>query len=314
MSGHGQFHSLEGHNWVEQLRDVLKYEPPLIDEAVLEAAYDAGEIDTPTMFAYFEGRLSDEQRLEVEAEAAASAHALRKLTRVGAIVAQSRGGAVALGGRSSAAGNVPAASVPQRSASAELPSAGASPPSPAASTRVVHRITLGPPCDSIGGNSLPRAEDCLRISPESPCEFFRSLEKNRDQLRIFHQSAPEGTLVAVRLEEPAAEVLQSPARQFAVLRRGSDSTTTTTLTIPRSCQRAEVILELSEIPLAELTGDDVTCLLNSYANASAEDPVSVTPLHEPRSAWQTWADGVLQAPANFVDPAIREVAELIAGE
>ncbi len=89
----GQFQSPGANDWFEQIRDFLEHEPPALDEAVLDAAYEAGEIDTPTMFAYFEGRLSEEQRREVEAEAAGSPHALRKLARIGAIVAQSQGGA-----------------------------------------------------------------------------------------------------------------------------------------------------------------------------------------------------------------------------
>ncbi len=90
MSAYGHFSSPGANDWVEQLRDAICHEPPPIDEAVLEAAYEASEIDTPTMFAYFEGELSDEERKAVEAEVAASPHALRKLTRIGAIVAQSR--------------------------------------------------------------------------------------------------------------------------------------------------------------------------------------------------------------------------------
>jgi hypothetical protein len=92
--------------------------------------------------------------------------------------------------------------------------------------------------------------------------LFRSLEKNRDQLRIFHHAAPVGTLLAIRL--------------------------------------------------TDLSAQDANTLLNSYEKAAIEDPVAVTPLHEPRSAWQIWADEVLKNPAYPLDPAVKEVAELIA--
>lgn len=291
MSGYGQIPSPGANDWVERLRDAVCHEPPPIDEAVLDAAYEACEIDTPTMFAYFEGRLGEEQRREVEAEVAVSPHALRKMTRIGAIVAQSHRVSVPL----------PA---PANASQADSPSQ--KPPT-------VHRVRLSQPRSSIG-NSLPRSEDCLRISPDSPCEFFRSLEKNRDQLRIFHHAAPVGTLVEIRLIELHAD-LQTPTTlppQFAVLRRGSESMTTTTLTIPLSFKRGELDLELEEVPLARLSAQDANTLLNSYEKAAIEDPVSVTPLHEPRSAWQAWADTVLERSPEEVDPAVREVAELIA--
>jgi hypothetical protein len=109
-----------------------------------------------------------------------------------------------------------------------------------------------------------------------------------------------------------ADSPNSPPAQFAVLRRGSETTTTTTLTIPLSFKRGEILFELLEIPLAELTSEDAGRLLNSHEKASKEDPVAVTPLHEPRSAWQIWADEVLKTPRDQMDPAIWEVAELIA--
>jgi hypothetical protein len=304
MSAYGQFSSQGANDWVERLRDAVCHEPPAIDEAVLDAAYDACEIDTPTMFAYFEGRLSEAERREVEAEVAASPHALRKLTRIGAIVAQSQ--AIA-----SPSLGIPATAEPQltagRSVSASASDSTASHPSR------IYRVGLSQPRSSIG-NALPRSEDCLRIAPDSPCEFFRSLEKNRDQLRIFHHAAPAGTLLAIRLFELHQDAKTSNALpvQFAVLRRGSESTSTTTITIPLSFKRGELFLEIQEIPLSELSGQDASGLLNSYEKAAIEDPVSVTPLHEPRSAWQTWADEVLQSLSHEVDPAVWEVAELIA--
>jgi hypothetical protein len=305
MSAYGQFSSAGANDWVDRLRDAVCHEPPPIDEAVLDSAYDACEIDTATMFAYFEGGLSEEERQIVEAEIATSPHALRKLTRIGAIVAQSR--------------SVPA--VPQRTpansehrfAAARSLSSGASPTESASHSPAVHRIRLSQPRSSIG-NNLPRSEDCLRITPDSPCEFFRSLEKNRDQLRIFHHAAPVGTLVEIRLHELHKDPKTSNAipAHFAVLRRGSEAMSTTTLTIPLSFKRGELDLELKEIPIAELSTQDANGLLNSYEKAASEDPVSVTPLHEPRSAWQIWADAVLKATSQHVDPAVREVAELIA--
>lgn len=300
MSAYGQFSSPGANDWVERLRDAVCHEPPPIDEAVLDLAYDACEIDTATMFAYFEGGLSDEERQTVEAEVAASPHALRKLTRIGAIVAQSQPRA-----GTSPRGVLPTEQRPPVVRSASSDSTTSSP--------TIHRVRLSQPRSSIG-NSLPRSEDCLRTSPDSPCEFFRSLEKNRDQLRIFHHAAAVGTLLAIRLIESHADskAANTLPAHFAVLRRGSETTSTTTLTIPLSFKRGEVDLELREIPIAELSAQDANGLLNSYEKAASEDPVSVTPLHEPRSAWQIWADSVLQAPSRQVDPAVREVAELIA--
>jgi hypothetical protein len=305
MSAYGQFSSSGANDWVERLRDAVCHEPPAIDEAVLEAAYEASDIDTPTMFAYFEGRLTEAERRQVEAEVAASPHAFRKLTRIGAIVAQSQSIAAPLA-------KTPATAEPRLTASRSVsPSAAAE--SALSNPSRVHRVRLSQPRSSIG-NSLPRSEDCLRISPDSPCEFFRSLEKNRDQLRIFHHAAPVGTLVAIRLFELHHDAKTASAfpPQFAVLRRGSEATSTTTLTIPLSFKRGEVTLELQEIPLSELSAQDASGLLNSYEKAAIEDPVSVTPLHEPRSPWQIWADEVLKVPSPQVDPAVREVAELIA--
>jgi hypothetical protein len=289
---------------MERLRDAVCHEPPPIDEAVLDAAYEASEIDTPTMFAYFEGGLSEEERRVVEAEVAASPHALRKLTRIGAIVAQSRSVA-------KRAERIPTVSEPDRAAaslSSQSFSTGSSSPSP-----TVHRVRLSQPRSSIG-NNLPRSEECLGISPDSPCEFFRSLEKSRDQLRIFHHAAPVGTLLGIRLLELHRDqkTANTLPLQFAVLRRGSESTSTTTLTIPLSFKRGELDLELTEIPLGELSAQDANGLLNSYEKAAIEDPIAVTPLHEPRSAWQIWADAVLKTPPHQVDLTVREVAELIA--
>jgi hypothetical protein len=289
MSAYGQFSSPGANDWVERLRDAVCHEAPPIDEAVLDAAYDACEIDTPTMFAYFEGTLSEEERLEVEAEVAASPHALRKLARIGAIVGQNRTVA------------------PSPITTTTHQAAGVSKPS------LVCRVRLSQPRASIG-SSLPRSEDCQRLSPDSPCEFFRSLEKNRDQLLVFHHAAPAGTLLGIRLLELNADrnrPCPSPP-QFAVLRRGTESMTTTALTIPLSFKRGELYLEIKEVPLSELSAQDVSSLLNSYEKAAIEDPISVSPLHEPRSAWQLWADGVLKQSRNEVDPAVWEVAELIA--
>ena len=305
MSAYGQFSSPGANDWMERVRDAVRHEPPPVDEAALDAAYDACEIDTPTMFAYFEGTLSEAERREVEAEAATSPHALRKLTRIGAIVAQNR---------------TPGASRPEFPGIRQKHQSPASthpghPPSnsqtfPAA---VTHRIRLTQPRASIG-NSLPRSEECLRSAPDSPCEFFRSLEKSRDQLRIFHHAAPVGTLLEIRLVELDADP-HTPCAvpiQFAALRRGTESMTTTTLTIPLSFKRGELQLEFRMIAAADLSAQDVSGLLNSYEKAAIEDPISVSPLHEPRSAWQVWADGVLKVPSEQIDPAVREVAELIA--
>jgi hypothetical protein len=300
MSAYGQFSSPGANDWVDRLRDAVCQKLPTIDEAVLDAAYDACEIDTPTMFAYFEGGLSEAERREVEAEVATSPHALRKMTRIGAIVAQS--------------GVFPAAS-PKASASVEHQSSTTPPAAVASSSNpsTIYRMRLSQPCASIG-NNLPRSEECLRISADSPCEFFRSLEKNRDQLRIFHHAAPVGTLLQIRLLELHSESKPSNTLppQFAVLRRGSETTSTTTLTIPLSFKRGELTLELREIPVGELSAQDANGLLNSYEKAAIEDPISVSPLHEPRSAWQCWADATLNTPTNQLDPAVREVAELIA--
>jgi hypothetical protein len=315
MSADGQFQSLRGNDWVEQLRDRLKEEQPSINEAVLDAAYDAGEIDAATMFAYFEDNLSEAERREVEAEAAASSHALNKLTRVGAIVAQSRAGALAAGNRSGSVSAKPQSPAsPNVAAAALSPALDSSERTPSKSPRVVHRVYLGEPRPSLGTNSLPRAEDCVRISADSPCEFYRSLEKDRDQVRIFHQSAPAGTMVRMRILPPdAAESTPDAVPRFAVLRRGSESSTTTTLTIPDGFNRSEVTLEVAEIPPADLTADDVGRMLIAYEEAAQDDPIAVTPLHEPRSAWELWADAVLDCPIGQVAPAVREFAELIAG-
>lgn len=305
MSAYGQFSSAGANDWVERLRDAVCHEPPAIDEAVLDDAYDACEIDAPTMFAYFEGGLSEAERQEVEAEVAASPHALRKLTRIGAIVAQAR---------PVAPPSIKALPAEEHHLTAiRSECASTSPNNSIPKSPTFHRVRLSQPRSSIG-NSLPRSEDCLRISRESPCEFFRSLEKSRDQLRIFHHAAPAGTLLEIRLLELHADVKASNIlpSQFAVLRRGSDTTSTTTLTIPLSFKRGELDLELRAIPLPELSAQDANSLLNSYEKAAIEDPISVSPLHEPRSAWQVWADEILKTPAHQLDPAVREVAELIA--
>ena len=294
MSVDGQFHSLGAGDWVEQLREARQQGcAPLQD--VLDAAYEANEIDSATMFAYFEGRLTEEERRDVEAEAALSPHALNKMARVAAIVAESRGSATA---KVASPAMAPEPISAQHAASQ--------------TQRVTHRVKLGPPRPSIGSHMLPRSEDCVRSTPDSPCEFYRSLEKDRDQVRIFHQSAAVGTLVGLWIREPNAEgdVSHTPPAQFAVLRMSSESSTTTTLTIPDSFGRGEVILEVVEIPPAALTAQDGRGILNSYERAAIEDPVAVTPLHEPRSAWQIWAEEILNTPE--VDRSVREAAELIA--
>ena len=304
----GQFQSRGANDWVERMRDFLDREPPALDEAVLEAAYEAGEIDTEAMFAYCEGRLSEEDRREVEAEAAASPHALRKLARIGAILARSQAGLKPALARSAARvmrsraparpSFTPAASAPEAASTSE-------------SRRVVHRVKLGPPRPSSGLNAPPRPEDSVRVPTDPAYELSRSLEKNRDQLRIYHESAPVGTLLGVKFSAPATEADSAPTK-FVVLRRGSESTTAAALTIPSHFQEGEVNLELWEIPFAELTAEEACGILKSYEHAAQEDPIAVTPLHEPRSAWQTWADAVLNMPAERVHPALWEVAELIA--
>jgi anti-sigma factor RsiW len=295
MSGDSRFRSVGAEDWVEQLRDAKRREPaPGVNEAVLEAAYNASEIDSAMMFAYFEGELTESERQELEAEIALSPHAFNKLARIGAIVAQSRSGS-------------------------RFDSEPASPrhwmeSSPSERQRVIHRVRLPVPRSSMGGHYLPRTEDCIRTAPDSPCEFYRSLEKNRDQLRIFHRSALVGTLVGVRILKAEAESDLSDASftEFAVLRPSSETMTTATLTIPDSYRRGEVILELMEMPAGELSAEDSVWVLESYHKAAAQDPVAVTPLHEPRSAWQIWADQALKLPAEEVDPAVRQAAERIA--
>ena len=92
MSTSGQFPFGGPGDLVEQLREELRESHSPMSEAVLNAAYDACEIDTPTLFAYFEGSLGAQERREVEALAAASPHLLSKLARVGKIVADTRAG------------------------------------------------------------------------------------------------------------------------------------------------------------------------------------------------------------------------------
>ncbi len=303
MSIHGPFQSPGADDWVEEIRDVLKQEPspPPLDDAIFEAAYDAIEIDTVMMFDYFEGRLSEEERLEVEAEVAASPHAMKKLARIGAIVAQSQE-------IETPAIPIAAATKPQSPPQQFLTSTTtASSPKP---TRKTHRVRLSQPQPALGLNAQPRSEDCVQFTTHPDCECYRSLEKNRDQLRLYHQSAPIGTLIGIRFTTAAS--IWEPPDLFVVLRRGSESSTMATFTIPLSFKRREIDLELLEIPLADFTIKDAACVLSSYENAAQEDPVSITPLHEPRSAWQTWADGVLQTPAEEVPTSIREIAELIA--
>ena len=92
-----QLHSPESNDCVEQLREELQQSQLEFGDAVLDAAYDAGDIDTPMLFAYCQGELSAEERREIEAEAARSPHLLSKLTRIGRIVAEARTGGQARG-------------------------------------------------------------------------------------------------------------------------------------------------------------------------------------------------------------------------
>lgn len=307
MSANGQIHSPGSSDWVEQLRETLRHEPPPSDEAILEAAYEASEIDTATLFDYCEGRLSQEERQEVEAEVMACPHTLKKLARIGAIVAESRDGALAAPNR--------VASPQRRNLNYQAPpsSESSSVPAEVKPPSQVFRMKLPQPRPALG-NAQPRREDCLCLSPEGNCEVFRSLEKERDQLRLYHQSAPCGTLLKVKLLELHSPGASSAERftQFLVLRRGSESSTATTLTIPLSFKRGEVELELTPISHHELCAEDATNLLRSFERASQDDPISVTPLHEPRSAWQQWADAILSMPPAKLPQPIREVAELIA--
>lgn len=308
MSANGQIHSPGSNDWVEQLRETLGQEPPPSDEAVLDAAYDASEVDTATLFDYCEGRLSPEERQEVEAEVRASPHTLRKLTRIGAIVLENREGALASTGRRvpSLARNQNYQTTPTSPESSPQPST----PLPPA---VLSRAKLPQPRAALG-NSQPRPDDCVLLSPDADCEIYRSLEKNRDQLRIYHQSAPVGTLLKVRLSEVpiGSNPPSDDLTRFLVLRRGSDSSTATTLTIPLSFKRGELNVEVTQISHSELLEEDSTTLLRSYGKASEEDPIAVTPLHEPRSAWQLWADALLAVPSHEVSKTIRELAERIA--
>jgi len=317
MSTSGQFPSSGTNDWVEQLRASLKEKRPPQEEAVLKAAYngseyEAGGIDTPMLFADFEGTLSREDRQEVEAQAAASPHLMNRLTRIGAIVARNREGGLASVNRKNAAA---AEKTPPSSsdAAASASSAAAAPEI----NRDGHRVTLGLPRPALG-DSLPRSQDCQTVPTEPDCEVFRSLENGRDQLRIFHRSAPVGRLLGVRVREVKNGGGRSSAKSaqeldgFVVLRHGSESTTTATWILPSGFENGEVELELIEIPPATLVAEDASLIRASYENAGQDDPVAVTPLHEPRSAWQIWADAVLDEDSQQPPQAIREIAQGIA--
>lgn len=317
MSTSGQFPSSGTNDWVEQLRKSSKEKRPPREEAVLKAAYNASEygaggIDTPTLFAYFEGTLSREDRQEVEAQAAASPHLMNRLARIGAIVAQNREGGLASVNRQNAstADRTPA---PSSDVAAVASSAAAAP----AIKRGGHRVTLGPPSPALG-DSLPRSQDCQPVPTEPDCEVFRSLENGRDQLRIFHRSVPVGRLLGIRIrvvKDGGGRSSDNSAKEldgFVVLRRGSESTTTAKWILPPGFQNGEVELELIEIPPAALVTDDASVIRTSYESAGHDDPVAVTPLHEPRSAWQIWADAVLDDNSPQIPQAIREIAEGIA--
>ncbi len=301
---YGQLHSPGADDWFEQIRDFLNHEPPVVDEAVLEAAYEASEIDTAAMFDYFEGRLSAEDRRELEAEAARSPHALRKLARIGAIVARTQG-------RPKPAR---AAASPMRSRLSAQPTASAAVSSPAASaskSRALGGVKLSPPQPS-AGKAAARPEDIVRVPTDPDCELSRSLDRGRDQLRIYHRRLPLGTLLGVRVFGADAKADDLSETRFAVLRRASETTTAAIVTVPAGFEAQAVDVELFDIPLGELTARDAAEILRSYERAAGEDPIAVTPLHEPRSAWQIWAGAVLSTPAERVPPAVWEVAELIA--
>lgn len=316
MSTSGQFPSSGTNDWVEQLRDSLKEKRPPREDVVLKAAYNAGEyeaggIDTPTLFAYFEGTLSREDRQEVESQAAASPHLMNRLARIGAIVARNREGGLASVNHENAAA---AEKTPSPSSNAV---AAASSATASRIKRDGHRVTLGPPSPALG-DSLPRSQDCQPVPTEPDCEVFRSLENGRDELRIFHRSAPVGRLLGIRVrevEDGGGRYCGDSAQEldgFVVLRRGSKSTTTTTWILPPGFQNGEIELELIEIPPADLVAEDAPLIRASYESAGQDDPVAVTPLHEPRSAWQIWADAVLDDNSQQIPQAIREIAEGIA--
>jgi hypothetical protein len=85
MAADAGFRPRDPGHWVDALRQELLSRTAAPDSSRLyDQAHDAGPVDAVTMFAYFEGRLSPEERAAVEAEVAASPASLRKFTFVAA--------------------------------------------------------------------------------------------------------------------------------------------------------------------------------------------------------------------------------------
>jgi hypothetical protein len=241
-----------------------------------DAAPDS-PLDAATIFAYFDGRLCPEERSAVEAEAAASPAALRKLTRLAALCVRETASAADTPRAARRADAVPAV-----------------------------RVCLPPPQDvDTPEAALDRPELALRPHDEPDLELRRFRCQGADLVRVDHAAWPVGTLLKIDLE--------GRATTFAVLRPASQSGTAACVRVPAAFADRSVNAALQPVSAIDLTDADALPLGQAYHEARQADPRACSTVDAPISAWQKCAEQIIDADSAVaaIAPAILRFAETV---